>query len=48
MQNDQSVTDSPDEYSMHVKGARGIKEFQFDQVFTPEHSQERVFEDTKV
>ena len=33
---------------MHIRGARGTKEFQFDQVFTSEHSQDGIFEDTKV
>lgn len=33
---------------MVVRTPRGSKEFQFDQVFTEEHSQERVFEDTNV
>ena len=27
---------------------RGPKDFQYDQVFTPEHGQEKVFEDTNV
>ena len=42
------MIESPDEYTLNVRTAKGVKEFQFDQVFTPEHSQEKVFEDTKV
>ena len=33
---------------MLVKTQRGVKEFQFDQVFMEQDSQEKVFEDTKV
>ncbi len=47
-QKDRSVIESPDEYSVHVRTTRTTKEYQFDQVFTAEHSQEKVFEDTKV
>ena len=39
---------SPDEYSVVVETSRGPKDFQYDQVFTPEHGQEKVFEDTNV
>jgi hypothetical protein len=42
------VIESPDEYTLNVRTSKALKEFQFDQVFTPEHSQEKVFEDTKV
>lgn len=48
LQNNFSVIESPDEYTLNVKTSKGLKEFQFDQVFTPEYSQEKVFEDTKV
>ncbi|XP_065179475.1 uncharacterized protein LOC135809954 [Sycon ciliatum] len=41
-----SVIGSPDEYTITIQSQRGLKEFSFDQVFTPEHSQEKVFEDT--
>ena len=37
---------SPDEYSLNVQAPRGIKEFQFDSVFTWDHSQDQVYEDT--
>ncbi|XP_064607876.1 myosin-10-like [Liolophura sinensis] len=40
------VVKSPDEYSIHVESSRGLKEFQFDQIFMPDSSQEKVFEDT--
>ncbi len=39
---------SPDEYSCNIEGSRGLKEFQFDSVFMPDSSQEKVFEDTNV
>ena len=39
---------SPDEYTVIVETNRGPKDFQYDQVFTPDHGQERVFEDTNV
>lgn len=39
---------SPDEYTITIQTQRGLKEFSFDQVFTPDHSQEKVFEDTSV
>lgn len=41
-----SVIKSPDEYTIIVETSRGPKDFQYDQVFTPEHGQEKVFEDT--
>lgn len=31
-----------------METSRGPKDFQYDQVFTPEHGQEKVFEDTNV
>ncbi|XP_065843071.1 uncharacterized protein [Oscarella lobularis] len=40
------VISSPDEYSIVVDTPRGVKEFQFDSVFAPEHGQEFVYEDT--
>ena len=39
---------SPDEYTLVVDAQRGPKEFQYDQVFMPDSSQEKVFEDTSV
>ncbi|KAK6179033.1 hypothetical protein SNE40_011481 [Patella caerulea] len=41
-----SVINSPDEYSLSISTSRGLKEFQFDQVFMENSSQEKVFEDT--
>lgn len=41
-----SVIKSPDEYTLIVETNRGPKDFQYDAVFTPEHGQEKVFEDT--
>lgn len=43
-----NITESPDEYSINVHSSRGLKEFQFDHIFLPDHGQERVFEDTHV
>jgi hypothetical protein len=37
---------SPDEYTVLIDTQRGLKEFQFDSIFTEDHSQENVFEDT--
>lgn len=39
---------SPDEYSLVIQTNRGPKDFQYDAVFTPDLSQEKVFEDTNV
>ena len=39
---------SIDEYSISVEGQRGLKEFQYDQVFMEDSTQERIFEDTNV
>ena len=39
---------SPDDYTIIVNSSRGPKEFQYDNVFMPDSSQERVFEDTNV
>ncbi|KAK3604681.1 hypothetical protein CHS0354_009292 [Potamilus streckersoni] len=41
-----SVVRSADEYSICVETERGPKEFQFDQVFMEDSSQEKIFEDT--
>jgi chromosome segregation ATPase len=41
-----SIINSPDEYSLIVQTARGPKDFQYDAVFTSEHDQVKVFEDT--
>lgn len=41
-----SVIKSPDEYSLVVETSRGPKDFQYDAVFTPDHGQDKVFEDT--
>ena len=47
-QGNTSCIKSPDEYTVIVETNRGPKDFQYDQVFTPEHGQEKVFEDTNV
>ena len=39
---------SPDEYSVLVMSQRGVKDFQYDQVFMEDSTQEKVFEDTNV
>lgn len=41
-----SVLKSPDEYSLQVDSQRGLKEFQYDQIFMEDSSQEKIFEDT--
>jgi hypothetical protein len=41
-----SVTTAPDEYSLVIADGTKHEEFQFDSIFLPEHSQERVYEDT--
>ncbi|KAK7116259.1 hypothetical protein V1264_001974 [Littorina saxatilis] len=41
-----SVLKSPDEYTLQVQSQRGLKEFQYDQIFMEESTQEKVFEDT--
>ncbi|KAL8610796.1 hypothetical protein ACOMHN_016779 [Nucella lapillus] len=41
-----SVVKSPDEFSVQVMSQRGQKEFQYDQVFLEDSTQEKVFEDT--
>lgn len=43
-----NITESPDEYSINVHSSRGLKEFQFDRIFLPDHGQGMVFEDTHV
>ena len=43
-----SVVKSPDEYSIQVTSQRGVKDFQYDQVFMEDTTQEKVFEDTNV
>ncbi len=43
-----SVCKSPDEYTIQVDSSRGMKEFQFDTIFMPESTQDKVFEDTNV
>lgn len=48
VQGNHSVIKSPDEYTVVVETPRGPKDFQYDQVFTPDHGQEKVFEDTNV
>uniref|UniRef100_H3AQU2 Kinesin-like protein n=2 Tax=Latimeria chalumnae TaxID=7897 RepID=H3AQU2_LATCH len=42
----QCVVSHPDEYTITVESSRGLKEFQFDRVFSSTSSQENVFEDT--
>lgn len=37
---------APDEYTIQVQARGNLKEFQFDQIFTSESTQEEVFEDT--
>ena len=39
---------SVDEYSISVNSQRGLKEFQYDQVFMEDSTQEKIFEDTNV
>ena len=39
---------SADEYTISVQSSRGVKDFQFDQIFMPDSSQEQVFNDTNV
>ncbi|XP_057300384.1 early endosome antigen 1-like [Hydractinia symbiolongicarpus] len=41
-----NIVSSPDEYSLVIQTNRGPKDFQYDAVFTPDLSQEKVFEDT--
>ncbi|GFN80567.1 kinesin-like protein [Plakobranchus ocellatus] len=41
-----SVLKSTDEYTMAVNSSRGLKEFQYDQVFMEDSTQEQIFEDT--
>eukprot|EP00794_Sanderia_malayensis_P009619 gene9619-10602_t len=41
-----SVIKSPDEYTLVVDTQRGPREFQYDQIFMPDSTQEKVFEDT--
>ncbi|PVD19886.1 hypothetical protein C0Q70_20379 [Pomacea canaliculata] len=41
-----SIVKSPDEYTIQIASQRGLKEFQFDQIFMEDVTQERVFEDT--
>ena len=48
LQGNTSVVKSPDEYTVQVGSSRGQKEFQFDTIFMPETSQDKVFEDTNV
>ena len=47
-QGNKAVVKSIDEYSISVAGQRGLKEFQYDQVFMEDSTQERIFEDTNV
>jgi len=48
LQGNHSAVKSPDEYSIIIESQRGPKEFQFDQVFMPEVSQDKIFEDANV
>ena len=48
MQGNVSVLNSQDEYSIAVQTQRGIKDFQFDQIFMEDSTQEKIFEDTNV
>ena len=47
-QGNHNVAKSPDEYTIQMEAGRGMKEFQFDQIFMPDSTQEKVFEDTNV
>ena len=47
-QGNKAVVKSIDEYSISVEGQRGLKEFQYDQVFMEDSTQEKIFEDTNV
>ena len=40
------VVDKLDDYSVTVETPRGLREFQFDKVFSAEVSQEDLFQDT--
>ena len=40
------VVDKIDDYTVSVETPRGLREFQFDQVFSAETSQEDLFHDT--
>lgn len=40
------MCNSPDEYTIQVNAKHGLKEWQFDQIFMPESTQEKIFEDT--
>lgn len=46
LQGNHSVCNSPDEYTIQVHAKHGLKEWQFDQIFMPESTQDGVFEDT--
>ena len=47
-QGNHSVLKSTDEYTLAVNASRGLKEFQYDQVFMEDSTQEQIFEDTNV
>ena len=47
-QGNKSVCRSADEYSVAVDTSRGLKEFQYDQVFMEDSTQEKIFEDANV
>ncbi|XP_052794090.1 early endosome antigen 1-like isoform X2 [Mya arenaria] len=41
-----SVLSTADEYSIAVNASRGLKEFQYDQIFMEDSTQEKIFEDS--
>eukprot|EP00742_Colponemidia_sp_Colp-10_P004447 GILJ01004747.1.p1 GENE.GILJ01004747.1~~GILJ01004747.1.p1 ORF type:complete len:1501 (-),score=367.80 GILJ01004747.1:144-4646(-) len=41
------VCSIPDEYTLQMETEKGIRQFQYDQCFGPDNTQEEVFEDTK-
>ena len=43
-----SRIESPDEYTVAVETSCSPEDFQYDEVFTTEHGQDKVFEDTNV
>lgn len=47
-QGNKPVCSSADEYSIAVSTTRGLKEFQYDQIFMEDSTQEKIFEDTNV
>ena len=48
VQGNKPVCTSADEYSIAVNSTRGLKEFQYDQIFMENSTQEKIFEDANV